>query len=99
MREFKVGDWVTCIKDEDLGYRIDNDTVHQIEIGDVVKIYNIVPNTGVGTQLWLSDVDWINYSWINVFRKSYLHEIPEEHRPKLITKEEKNKLLDLIKSI
>lgn len=33
------------------------------------------------------------------FKFDYLEEIPEQHRPKLITKEEKSKLLDLIKSI
>ena len=83
MREFKVGDWVVSL--QDVGRRRNK--------GDVFRIIKFTSN---GKNIYYKPN---THGSMNTFRLATPSEIPEEHRPKLVTKEEKNKLLDLIKSI
>jgi len=91
MREFKKGDWIIYTGDN--GRWLDTPvqiTTTQIEIGKLWVYHE--PNAFSGGGFSYPDFK-------EHIRFATYDEIPEQHRPKLITKEEKNKLLDLIKSI
>lgn len=91
MREFKVGDWIIYTGDE--GRYINTPLkIRKIQLEDTKLWIYHEPNSFSGGGFSYPD-------FISTIRYAKYSEIPEQHRPKLITKEEKNKLLDLIKSI
>ncbi|TXG81366.1 MAG: hypothetical protein E6R13_06245 [Spirochaetes bacterium] len=89
MHEYKIGDWVKCIRkcgSNDL----------QISEGDAVQIKDIRG----GDRFDLTrNGKCSNGSSMEYFVKALPHEIPIEFRPKLISKQQKENLLNLIKSI
>jgi len=92
MREFNKGDWIIYTGQ---GGRYLNTPMRikttKVESFDKLWIYH-EPNAFSGGGFSYPDFK-------EHIRFATYDEIPEQHRPKLITKEEKNKLLDLIKSI